>query len=33
MATEYLHTPLGTAPDLETVARLIDVLRAMNGGG
>ncbi len=24
---------LGTAPDLETVGRLIDVLRRMNGGG
>ena len=24
---------LGTAPDLETVADLIDVLRRMNGGG
>lgn len=24
---------LGHAPDLETVARLIDVLRRMNGGG
>lgn len=32
MATEYLHTPLGTAPDLETIGRLIDVLRRMNGG-
>lgn len=24
---------LGTAPDLETVGRLIEVLRRMNGGG
>ena len=24
---------LGTAPDLEAVARLIDVLKRMNGGG
>jgi hypothetical protein len=24
---------LGTAPDLETVADLIDVLKRMNGGG
>ena len=32
-ATEYMYTTLGTAPDLEAVADLIDVLRRMNGGG